>query len=481
MKRVLPFAVILLLLLIVIGGAGFMFLNAIARPAYLVRQIEDTFNCRAQIQEAKLHLFRSPSRLEIFGLALAPRDESANKQTPLAERPAMQPTTTVDYILLELKTGPLLRRKLVVTKLTIERPRIDLTVYEDGHTTFDEMIKPAPTAAPAKTAAPREKPQGDQKQHVAVTVDQLPVDAIEGRVAVEDATINATIERSKTTVQIHKGILIFSDVDVKPGDLQGHNAANVDLSAWIGVDSFEKNTRYMDLWLDGTGAVQPFNSKTGELEPSLSASVTVRKDSWIDAFPVVDDMEELLKQLKQYGVDLEGVRLRGEFSEDTTASFNATRTSVKMTSDFMIPIDENFVVIENGSWVNSAKNEHEFAMTFIASERLTRKVESEMTKYLGQHLGETEAAMVKTAVLSFVKQSDFLVLRFGSKGDLGNPSVAFLTPVGDIGNLVKKSDETMSALKNKAQELLKDLFGSGGGSGGAGTPGSGGSGTSTPP
>lgn len=462
MKRVLPIAVPLLILLFLAGGAGFMFVSGMARPAHLVRQIEGTFNCRAEIKEARLQLFRSPARLEIRGLSLAHRDDFANNQTPLAQRPPIAATTTVDYILLELKTAPLLRRQLVISKLTIERPRIEMTVYEDGHTTFDELIKPAPSAIMAPPPVQRETEAKPEGAHVAVTVDQLPIQAIEGRVAVEDATITATIERSKTIVQIHKGILIFSEVDVNPANLEGHNAANIDLSAWIGVDSFEKNTRYMDLWLDGTGAVQPFNEKSGELSPSLSATVTVRKDSWIDAFPAVDDMEELLKSLKQYGVDLEGVRLRGDFSEDTTASFNATRKSLRMTSDFMIPVDENFVVIENGSWVNSAQNEHDFAITFIASERLTRKVESEMSKYLGQQLGETEAAMVKAAVLSFVKQNDFLVLRFGSKGDLSNPTVAFLTPVGDIGTLVKKSDQSMDALKTRAQELLKDLFGSGG-------------------
>lgn len=461
MKRILPIVVLLLLLLTLVGGAGFLFINGVARPANLVRQIESSFNCRAHINEAKLSLFQSPARLEIRGLSLAPRDDFANKQTPLDQRTPIQATTTVDYILLELKTAPLLQRKLVVTKLTIERPKIEMTVFEDGHTTFDEMIKPAPGAPVPPPAAEREPASQSEGGHVAVTVDQLPIQAIEGRVAIEDATINARIERSKTTVQIHKGILIFSDVDVNPANLAGHNSANIDLSAWIGVDSFEKNTRYMDLWLDGTGGVQPFDLKTGELDPSLSATVTVRKDSWIDAFPVLDDMEQLLKQLKQYGVDLEGVRLRGEFSEDTTASFNATRKSVKMSSDFMIPIDENFIVIENGSWVNTARNEHEFALTFIGSERLTRKVESEMTKYLGQQLGEAEAGLIKTAVLSFVKQSDFLVLRFGSKGDLSKPTVAFLTPVGDIGNLMKKSDETVNALKGKAQELLKNLFGNG--------------------
>jgi len=417
---------------------------------------------RAEIAEANLKLFRSPARLEIMGLSLAARDEYADNATPLARRPPMNSSATVDYILLELKTGPLLGRKLVVKNLTIERPRIEMTVYENGRTSFDEMIKPAPSAPGAPPGEPDAAPPAEAEGGLSVvTADQLPVDAIEGRVAVENATIMATLENSRTTVQIHEGIMIFSDVDVNPSNLEGHNAANIDLSAWVGVDSFEKNTRYMDLWLDGTGAIQPFNTETGELDPSLSASVTVRKDSWIDAFPVLDDMEELLLELKQYGVDLEGVRLRGDFSEDTTASFNATRTSVNMTSDFMIPIDENFLVLESGSWIHSARNDHEFTLTFIASERLTRKVESEMTKYLNQQLGEEQAALVQSAILPLIKQSDFLVLRFGSKGDLGNPTVVSLTPMGDLGELVKEGADTMDVLKGKAEELLQNLFGSG--------------------
>ncbi|MEM0968692.1 MAG: hypothetical protein AAGJ31_05030, partial [Verrucomicrobiota bacterium] len=373
--------------------------------------------------------------------------------------------------LLELKTAPLLRRKLVVTNFSIERPTIEMTVFEDGSTTIDEMIKPSPAAqAKKQDAPPKPTPKapdsaGSQGEGF-VRASELPFDAIDGRLAIEDATITATIAESNTTVQIHEGILIFSDVDVDPSNLEEHNAANVDLSAWIAVDSFEKDKRYLDLWLDGTGAVQPFSAESGELYPSFTAAVTVRKDSWIDALPVIDDMEELLIEMTDYGVDLEGVRLRGDFSEDTTASFNATRESVKMTSDFMVPIDENFLVLEEGSWVNSGKNDHNFGLTFIGSESLTRKVESEMGKYLAEQMDPSQAKMVQSAIISLLKQSEFLVLRFQSQGDLGDPKVAAITPIGELGNmdgnlneLISNPDKAMDALKDGAEDLIRGIFG----------------------
>jgi hypothetical protein len=462
MKRVLLTAAAAVLFLPLIGVAiGFFALQRLANADNLVRQLENQFNLRAEVMESHVSV-GFPTRLEISGLTLARRDESVAQGIPVSERPPLQSVASFDFISLDLRTLPLLARKFVIENVSIERPSIEMEVFADGTTTFDELIKPVADAEPEKPESSKRDESAEGAGELGVVkASELPLPTILGTLSIEDANIVTKVAKSNTTVQISRCIVHLTDVDIDPRALADHNSANLEMSAWIGVDSVEKNTRYLDLSLDGSGAIQPFNMETGELDPSLSAQVTVRKDSWIDTLPLLDDMEELIKQLENFGVNLDSVRLRGDFSEDTSASFNAGRRFLKMTSDFMIPVDENFIVLQEGSWLNAGKNDHEFLVTFIASERLTRRAEDEVEKFLVAQMGNNMpvVAPVKTALFRSLKQDDFLVIRFSSKGDLGNPEVTALTPFGDVGNLLKVPDKTLEDLSQQADKLLKGLFG----------------------
>jgi hypothetical protein len=457
MKRVVLTAAAAVLVLPLVGLViGYFTLQQLANADNLVRQLEEQFNLRAEVMESHVSL-GFPTRLEISGLTLAPRDESVEKGIPQSERPPLQSVASFDFIALDLRTFPLLAQRFVIENLSIERPSVEMEVFADGTTTFDELIKPAPTSRTESDK--QEKSSGDDEELGVVKASELPLPTILGTLSIEDANILAKVAKSNTTVQVSRCIVHLTDVDIDPNALADHNSANLELSAWIGVDSVEKNTRYLDLSFDGSGAIQPFDPESGELDPSLSAQVTVRKDSWIDTLPLLDDMEELIRQLEDFGVNLESVRLRGDFSEDTSASFNASRKDLKMTSDFMIPVDENFIVLEEGSWVNAGKNDHDFFVTFIASERLTRRAEDEVDKFLRAQMGDGPAGPIKTALFRSVKQGDFLVLRFNSKGDLGDPEVAALTPFGDVGGLLNLPDKTVDEITRQADKLLEGLFG----------------------
>tara|TARA_R110002096_G_scaffold147671_23_gene307846 strand:- start:1642 stop:3036 length:1395 start_codon:yes stop_codon:yes gene_type:complete len=463
MKRVVITLGILIVLLAV--GAWLTVSLSVGRFAdsdYLVRQIESTFNCRAQIGDVKLNAYSAPARMEIVGLAFGPRDETVEKGILPSQRQPFAGSISIDYVMLELDRMPLFQRKLVVTNLQVERPTAELRIFDDGTNSLDDLLKPAPkrsnkTAAPTDEGTKAPKSSEDDRQFLAT---DIPISAIAERMAIEDLTVQATVEKSNTTVQLHRGVVVFRDIDLDPNSLTEHNSAKMEFSAWLGIDSFEHNLRYLDLSLEGNGDIQPFNVDSAQLDPSLSASVTVKRDSWIDALPLLDEMEDLIKQLENYGVDMEGVRLRGDFSEDTTASFNANRQELRMTTDFMVPIDENFVVLEQGSWVNAGKNDHQFFVTFLGSEKLTRKIETEVTKFLEKNVGELAAIPAREALMSTVKKRDFLVLRFKSTGDVGDPDVTAITPFGDIADLLKnpKSD-TMKSLEDTAKSLLDSLLG----------------------
>ena len=462
MKRVFITLGILLVVLVLAAWLTVTFsVGRFADSDYLVRQIESSFNCRAQIGEVNLNAYTDPARMELTGLAFAPRDKAVEEGILPSKREPIAGAVSIDSVVLELARMPLLQRKMVVTNLEIERPTAELRIFEDGTNSLDQLLRPAPKgrgAQPAPATADAANQAGKGPRQFLAT--DIPISAIAERMAIDDLTVQATVEKSKTTVQLHDGVVIFRDIDLDPSALAEHNSAKVEFSAWLGVDSFEHNLRYLDLSLTGNGDVQPFNVETAQLDPSLSASVTVKKDSWIDAAGFLDEMEKLMKQLESYGVDMEGVRLRGDFSQDTTASFNVSRQELKMTDDFMVPIDENYVVLEQGSWVNAGKNDHEFFITFVGSEKLTTKVESEISKYLEKNFGEIVSIPARETFMSTIKKKDFLVLKFKSSGDVGSPEVTAITPFGNIADILDKSrSDTMKSLEDTAKSLLDSVLG----------------------
>ena len=463
MKRVL-LTLGLIVLLLVIGGGVFVWFSvrSLSNPDYLVQQIEESLNCRAEVTTAELDLLRAPAQLMLTGIAFGPRDAYAEERTPLAERPPLQGSVTIDFAMLELDRTALFSKKLVVRNLTLERPQVDVTIFDNGRTSLDELILPPKKAKSSKPSEPMEegaKPKADR-----FSVERLPISAIADEMLIDNITIHATVEKSKTTVQLHEGVIILSDIDIDPDSLGEHNSANIDFAAWIGVDSFEHNMRYLDISMEGNGAIQPFEVETGLLNPSVSAAVTVLKDSWMDALPLLDEMEDLMGQLKEYGVDTDGIRLRGDFSEDTETSFNVSREKLQMTSDFLVPIDENFLILQRDSWVNAGDESHEFFFSFVGSERLTTKIEEEVKKHVKDQFGSLAAEIVITGIMTPLKKGDFLLLRFRSEGVLGNPKVNWVTPYGDIGTLIKNTKEAnpMKTLEESAKGLLQQLLGNDG-------------------
>lgn len=77
-------AVIASILLVVI--IALVFAGSFITPSFLVKQIESAINVRAHVESVNINLINVLSGIEIEGIILAPRDEVANKGTPLDER-----------------------------------------------------------------------------------------------------------------------------------------------------------------------------------------------------------------------------------------------------------------------------------------------------------------------------------------------------------------------------------------------------------
>jgi len=437
-----------------------LYVRDLTNPDNIVAKIEASLNCRAEIKEASLNIFESPVRMQVTGLALGERDEFAKPDVKLADRPKLNAAVSVDTIFVELEAMPLLSKKLIVNDFAIERPNVKVRVYEDGNTSLDELFRPPPGAVVATGGEAAPVAPASDERPPRFTADQLPVAAMAKEVSLEDGTIYATIDKTKYTMLLDRAIIRLIDIDIDPNALEEHNSSTVEISLNVSVDSLRHNQRFVELAIDGIGAVQPFDPISREFAPSLSASVTVERSSYIEAMPMLDEIEDWIEKLESYGVGLDGVRLRGDFSEDTTLSFNANRDQISMTDDFLVPIDENFLIIKSDSWVKPGENDHDFKVSFVASERLTKKAEDEAEKYLAEKVGAAEARIAKELLFSKIKKDGFLVLNFQSQGDFGSPKVVALDQSGaPLATLLDTSpDEAADQIKEKFNTLLDSLI-----------------------
>lgn len=438
-------------------------------PDFLVAQIEQSLNCRAEIKAAELDLYGKPASLSLTGIAFGPRDEFVTDGVPQSERPPLNPSVSVDYVHLQLETMPLFSQQLVVRNLEIERPQLDLRIYEDGTTSLDELL--ADVRGKKDSSAP--KPEGEQpapSKSKKFTADDLGLSAVADRFAIDDMTIYATIEKSKITIQIYDVDLIATNIDVDPSDLEHHNSIELDYNATIAADSFAQNFRFIDMVIDGKGTLRPFELDTRELHPFLDTQVTVAKDSYIDGLVVLDELEGAVRELEKFGVKFEegDLRLRGDFSEETTASFTAHRGRVRMTDDLQIPIGPNIVILRQNSWVDSGANDHEFFLTFILGSTLTKRIDTELEKFLVEAFGPELAKKFKNMILEPVTEQhpvtgeDFFVLNLNSSGKLGEPDVD-LDALGqiDAGGLLKdllKGEPAAAGHPASTEDTLKGLL-----------------------
>ena len=472
-KRLLLGAILVLILVPVIGWVVLtLTVRKLSNPDFLVAQIENSLNCRAEINEATLDLYSQPASLSLIGIGIGPRDEYVEQGTPQADRPRLNASVYIDHVYLELETGPLFSQQLVVRNLEIERPQLDMRIYPDGSTSLDELLEDVRNDSNPDEEKPKDpdKPK-DPSKSKEFTADDLAVSAIANRFAIDGMEIFATIEKSKTTIQIYDADIIATNVDIDPTNLAEHNSIDLDYNATVAVDSVVQNRRFVDLVFDGKGKIQPFEVESRELHPRLETKVTVIQDSYIDGLVLLDEIEDTLRELEEFGVEFgEALRLRGDFSEDTDIAFIAHRGRVELTSDFPVPIDQNMLILEEGSWVDSGANDHSFNVTFILSKTLTSEAEGSIRKFLTEEFGKEVADAFIKLLLDPVKQEDFIVIRVTSTGDMGDPEVTLHTKLGKIGGskgllegLLKGGDspdgDPLKDLEGEAKKLLEGLFG----------------------
>ncbi len=472
MKKLL--AILLVLIILAVAGVfvARYVLIGYANPDFLVRQMEQTWNCRAQVDSIEVRLFGNTG-VELQGVALAQRDEYADKGTPLGERPRLESTElSSSKVVLEVAPGDLLKRRLNISQLIVEDLTVDTRILTDGTSTMERLFDPPANPAPDKATDPEvevnlaETPEPAVKEEPAaiaaeleevdtVSADDLAMSLMAGIVEIRNGNLKAKLESSGSLLQIENLNLKLTDIDVDPKKLAGHNQANFIFDGNLFLDSRDAATRYINMAVKGSGTLNPFDVHTGNADPSWVCDLIIAKDSELNTFPILEKLQAALDKLDTEGVDLSGITLRGTLLKDAETRLVREDGRLRLDKDLPLALPDTDLVFLNGSWLESGSNQHQLEGVVKASEELTHKIEEKVDAYLKKKAKAIASPEVRAMILSPAMEDGRISLHFVSQGDMGNPKADIMTPFGNLSTVIEEGKRAINDIKDALKGLFK--------------------------
>lgn len=422
MKKLLILFVILIVLTGAgLGGASWWFMRKMG-PETWVGLMEEDWNCRAQITDAKLSLFTKPATLKLTGVKLAARDAEVGKlyaeRLPLAEGAAI---LEVPELTLEVKLDDLINRRLFVEQLRIKNPQVRETQDAQGKSSLEALFKKpgtpealAATPTTSPTPANVESQASDEPKPIfAFAIQAASIE--KGRFEITSGTNHVLIEDLDFTL---------TGIDVDKNDLTNHNRILATLSTHISVNGMariagaKRPAELANLSLTGQAEITPYNVTTKEWKPFSKLALTLAKGSTLAGHMTIGDAAgKELRKLQEYGVDLAPVVIGGPLMEDAivTGEFANDRFITRTLTRFVFP--EYEVAIEPKSWINAAQDRHDIELRLSCGAALQSRLMSGISQ---AKLGESIARAVTKALSDDQGRMTFDI---ESSGSLSDPKV----------------------------------------------------------
>ena len=470
-RGAIALVVLLIALVIAVGVIG----KSYVTPDYIVSMIEAENNCRVQIDSTEVSLFSVPSKVEIKGLKIVPRDEHADAGTKLADRPPLTGgLLTANSITLEANLLDLLSKKISVKHLTIDELNVAELLIEDegGPRTSKNGPKLDALFDPPVLVKGNENPEFEEKkrrrelakerrkqekenrtpaaEEEKFAISELPLPATMNALNIKNARLNAKIRRNKTRITFSNIQIKVSDIDVDPGDLAKHNKARVNISCHLDIEDRDRTIKYADLEIRSEGEVIPFDPLTGYINPDLIYKITILKGSKLDTIPSLVKLATKIKKLNEIGLKLDALADSITFAKDTSVSLGYREDALRFLEPTEIEFNGHLLRIKENAWLHTGSNQHEAMAEVLLSKEASDKALGNAEEFLAEKA--KSYSFDKDLVLKYsrkllepVTKNGQVWVPFTSTGDLNDPKVR---PDVDLQSLA----ETM------ALEALGDLL-----------------------
>ena len=443
-------ATLVVLLLLVAGaliGANW-WVGKETQPAALVRQLEKSLNCRAEIAGSAVNLFSFPATLEVTGLRLLPRDAENDK--PLKDRVPPKKVETVLVIprlAADLDLTGLLKREIRIGQLTLTGVEAATIRKKNGENTLATMVgkPPAPPLDPNAPAPSAEPAKASKPFAAALALAKL-----------ENATLSVRNEKKKQLIRITDLNVSLTNLSYAPalpgapppGAVPGAAQSVVQSSLHLTSTDLKDQRQQMDITIGVRSTLPPLQQAAAADGTTLE--LTFKAGSYLDRIPTLEKLGIKLGKLRdQIGLDLTSFPVSGRLERDTAVKAKMIGGLLVFEEDTNFNFDTCRIKIKKGSTFNPDDQSHEFQGIFAANEKVSQEAIAGVEAFL-KTKGESLGPIIRENVLKkLISDKGLLTIPFTSTEDIGRPEV----------NLSKSFEKAITdGATDAAKQLLEDTL-----------------------
>lgn len=429
--------------------------------------LEAKKNIRVDIDDVRPSLFTGKVNLE--GVLIGPRDANADNGVLLDQRPKPSPSDTriiISRISLKINLIDYLFGKLSIRSLIIDG--LDLSYYVDanGDHSLDPLLDPPryingvinPEYEIKKKrrelAKLKRKLKSDEDDFLreSFNASEFPMPTTLSELVIREGGVRVRLEKSGNNVFFSNIEGDITNFDVDPNNLRDHNSAYLKLSSNLKVTGADARSEYASFDLKASGTIKPFDPSSGFLNPDLVTDITVLEGSKILSLPLATRLASTLEQLEKAGLDVSVIDDELVIGRETTFSLGLKNYVIRAVDALPVIINGNQLIIDQGSWLNTANDEHLINASFTFSEDISNKTFEKSNEYLSEIVGKGVASAVSELIFSPVTKNGNIYIPFVSSGDFNRPKVRPSVVLKDMADAVKEG------LKKDPLSILKGIL-----------------------
>ena len=417
----------------------------------VVGWLEEEYNMRVDLRELKVSLLGGS--VDLAGLMMSPRDEHADAGSPLPSRPqAAGSQTRIMVRKMSVKVGllNLLRKKLVINRVFVDGLEVSFLIERDGSPSLEPLFE-KPTIVRGKANVDREKNKQAGQQSAQATsgeagktikidgfdISKIPLATSMDSLKISNGVLYIKIRKNKNRVQVSDIEASVSNLDIDPENLAEHNSAYLTMDARIDVMDRDRVVYYARMAVGTKGEIEPFDKETGLLNPELAINMTLKKNSEIMSFPIIDRLTSTLEKLRKAGLDVSDLENVLVVDDDASVRITLIDGVVRTLVPWYIGLNGHQLLMKEDSWHNTGSDDHLINADLTFSGKVSDSALGRANKFLSELVGDELAVSVGEFLFSPVTREGRVYVPFVSSGDFNRPKVRPRVKLFDIKDAIK--------------------------------------------
>ena len=459
MRRPLKILFRILGILLCLAFVGWLILSFIVSSLLdrdaLVGWLQEEYNMRVDLKELDVSLMGGS--IDMVGLMMSPRDQHADAGSSVDSRPqASGSQTRIMVRKMSVKVGllNLLRKKLVINDIIVDGMEVSFLIERDGSPSLEplfdkpEIVRGQPNPKLEKIVIdevrldPEERKinYGDTGEVLKIDgfhIGDVPLATSMDSLQIRNGVLYIKIRKNKNRIRVSGIQATLSSLDIDPENLARHNSVHLKMDAQIDVMDRDRVVHYARMAVGTKGAIEPFDSETGLLNPDLAINMTLKKESEIMSLPIIDRLTSALEKLRKAGLDVSDLEEVLVVDDDTSVTISLLDGVVRTRSPWYIGLNGHQLLIEQDSWHNTGSDDHLINADLTFSKKVSDSALVRANKFLEELVGEELALSVGEFLFSPVTRQERVYVPFVSSGDFNRPKVRPRVQLFDLKDALK--------------------------------------------